>query len=196
VVLGSSGETVNGGGGTTLVQATTATAGALINGGAGKTTLEVTNAGTATLNAATTNVTVILDAAANLTLSKMAFVTAIGSAGSDTITALAANQTLTGGAGTDTLVGYGGFGDTFSDTSAGLNGDMIKLFGGSDLIDLTDLSFTKAKALEYAGTTTSGVLTATDSTHSATITFAGAYTLANFKMASDANGGALISFHA
>ena len=196
VVLGSSGETVNGGGGTTLVQATTATAGALINGGAGKTTLEVTNAGTATLNAATTNVTVILDAAANLTLSKMAFVTAIGSAGSDTITALAANQTLTGGAGTDTLVGYGGFGDTFSDTSAGLNGDMIKLFGGSDLIDLTDLSFTKAKALAYAGTTTSGVLTATDSTHSATITFAGAYTLANFKMASDANGGALISFHA
>jgi Ca2+-binding RTX toxin-like protein len=195
VTLGSAAEMVNGGGGTALVQAATGTAGALINGSSGATTLEITNGGAATLNAATTDVTVRLDAATNLKLSKMGFVAAIGSAGNDTITAEAANQTLTGGAGADTLIGYSAFGDDFSDTSAGLNGDTITRFGGSDVIDLTDLTATKAKPLAYVGTKTFGVLTATDGTHTAKIHFAGSYTAANFQLDSDSLGGSLISFH-
>jgi cysteinyl-tRNA synthetase, unknown class len=194
VVLGGTGETVNGGGGTALVQATTAVAGALVNGGSGKTTLEITNPGTAALNVATTNVTVKLDAAGNLTLSKMAFITAIGSSGADTITAEASGQTLTGGAGADTLVGYSGFGDTFKDTAAGLNGDTIKLFGGNDRLDITDLGFSPATKLTYTGNTSKGTLVLTDGIHSANITFTGSFAGRHFHMASDTLGGTLITY--
>jgi hypothetical protein len=194
VILGSVGETVNGGGGTALVQATAALAGALVNGGAGATTLELTTGGTAALNTATTKVTVKLDAATNLTLSRMAFVTTIGSAGADTIIALAAGQTLSGGLGVDTLTGASVYGDTFKDTTAGLNGDTIKLFGGSDVVDITDLAFASARALTYAGTTSTGKLTATDGTHTAAINFTGNYSVAHFATANDGNGGTLISF--
>jgi hypothetical protein len=195
VVLGGAGETVNGGGGTALVQATTtAVAGALVNGGSGNTTLEITNAGTAALNVATTNVTVKLDAAGNLTLSKMAFITAIGSNGADTITARSSGQTLTGGAGVDTLVGYSGFGDTFTDTAAGLNGDTIKLFGGTDRLDVTDLGFSAATKLTYTGNTSKGTLVLTDGMRSANITFAGNFSGRHFHMASDTHTGTLITY--
>ncbi len=73
VVLGSAGETVHGGTGAALVQATVATAGALVSGGSGKGTPEITDGGAATLTDATTSVTVKLDAATHLTLSKMGF---------------------------------------------------------------------------------------------------------------------------
>ena len=194
VVLGGTGEVVNGGGGTALVKATAALAGACVSGGTGTTTLEITTGGTATLNAATTKLTVKLDAATNLTLSKMGFITAIGSASNDTITALAANQTLTGGSGTDTLIGSGSYGDTFKDTVAGLSGDTIRLFGGSDVIDLTDLDFSTFKPLAYNGTSTTGTLTVVDAMHTGTIKFTGSYSLANFMAAADGHGGTLISF--
>jgi len=78
VVLGSATETVNGDGGGALVQATAAFAGALVSGtAAGQTTLEIIGGGTAALNADTTHATVQLDAATNLTLSKMSFITAV-----------------------------------------------------------------------------------------------------------------------
>lgn len=131
-----------------------------------------------------------LDVATNLTLSMAAFVTALGSGGSDVVTAGAAGQVLTGGAGADTLTGFGGFGDFFSDTSAGLNGDLIKLFGASDLIDLTDMAFASLLPLTFAA----GVLTMADGTHTAKITFAGSYGLANFHPATDTHTGSLISF--
>jgi hypothetical protein len=194
VVLASKAETVNGGGGTALIKATATLAGALVHGGTGNTTLEITNGGTAVLNAATDDAFVKLDAATNLTLSKVSFITAIGSTSADTITALAQGQTLTGGAGADKLIGFSGFGDTFRDTASGLSGDGIQLFGGSDVIDLTDLGFSGANALSYKGTTISGALTATDGAHTAIINFMGNYTTANFHLDTDNNGGSLISF--
>jgi Ca2+-binding RTX toxin-like protein len=191
VVLGSASEKVFGGGGTALVQATAAFAGAQVIGKAtGTTTLEIAGGGTAALNVNDTHLTVKLDAATVLTLSKAAFVTALGSNGNDTIAAGAAGQVLTGGAGADTLTGFSGFGDTFSDTSAGLNGDLLKLFGGSDKIDLTDMAFASLKPLAFAA----GVLTVADGTHTAKIDFTGSYTLANFHAATDTHTGTLISF--
>ena len=195
VVAGGTGETVNGGGGTALVQATAALAGALVNGGTGKTTLELTTGGTATLNAASNDLIVKLDAVTNLTLSKMSFITANGSTGADTITAMAQGQTLTGGGGADTLTGYSGFGDLFSDTSAHMNTTTIQQFGGSDAIDLTDMSSSLAKALVYKGTTSAGTLTVTDGTHTANIKFTGNYTTANFQLGTDNHTGSLITFH-
>ena len=195
VVLGGAGETVNGGGGIALLHGAAAFAGALVNGGTGKTTLELTTGGTATLNAGDNNLTVNLDAITNLTLSKMSFITAVGSTGADTITAMASGQTLTGAGGADILTGFSGFGDTFADTAAGLNGDTLKLFGGSDTIDVSDVSSTLAKALVYTGNTTAGALNVSDGTHTANIKFTGSYTTANFQLATDTHGGSLITFH-
>jgi Ca2+-binding RTX toxin-like protein len=166
----------------------------LVKGGGGKTTLEITNGGTATLNAATTKATVMLDAATNLTLSKMSFISAVGSHGADTITALASGQTLTGGAGADTLVGYNGFGDKFTDTAAGFNGDLIKMFGGTDQIDISDLAFCASTKLTYAGNTTQGTLALTDGIHSASITMAGSFVAAHFNLTTDLHGGTLVIY--
>ena len=194
VVLGGAGETVNGGGGIALLKGNAAFVGALVNGGAGKTTLELTTGGTATLNAADSNLTVKLDAITNLTLSKMSFITANGSTGADTIIAMASGQTLTGAGGADILTGFSGFGDTFADTAAGLNGDTLKLFGGSDTIEVTDVNSALAKALVYTGNTTAGTLAVSDGTHIANIKFTGNYTTANFHLATDNHSGSLITF--
>ena len=194
VVLGGAGETVNGGGGTAFINSTAAFAGALVNGTAGgTTTLKLTNGGSATLNASDSHLIVDLMAATNLTLSQMSFITAVGSTGADTITALAQGQTLTGGGGTDTLNGFGGFGDVFSDTSAHLNSTTIGNFGGSDLIDLTDMNSATIQPLAY--NTTTKTLTVTDGTHTSNIKFIGSYTLSSFQIdGSDDHTGSLIKF--
>ena len=194
VVLGGAGETVNGGGGTAFINSTAAFAGALVNGTAsGTTTLKLTNGGSATLNASDSHLIVDLTAATNLTLSQMSFITAVGSTGNDTITALAQGQTLTGGGGTDTLNGFSGFGDVFSDTSAHLNTTTIGNFGGSDLIDLTDMNSATIQPLAY--NTTTKTLTVTDGTHTSNIKFIGSYTLSSFQIdGSDGHTGSLIKF--
>jgi hypothetical protein len=162
-------------------------------GGSGTTSLKITTGGTATLNASDSHLTVDLTLATNLTLSKMSFITAVGSAGNDTITALAQGQTLTGNGGKDTLNGFSGFGDLFSDTSAHLNTTTIGNFGGSDLIDLTDMNPNSIHPLTY--NTSTETLTATDGTHTANIKFIGSYTLSNFQIGgSDGHTGSLIKF--
>jgi hypothetical protein len=136
-----------------------------------------------------------LDVATNLTLSKLGFITAVGEVAGNTITAAAANQTLGGVAGHDTLVGYAKFGDTFMGTAAGLNGDKIKGFGGSDLIDLTNVTF-KTAHLNWSGTTTSGTLSVTDGTHTATITLSAGsgFTQSAFSLVSDLHSGTEVKF--
>ena len=74
----------------------------------------------------------------------MAFITADGSTGKDTIQAGGIDQTLTGGGGADTLIGYSGGFDTFKDTAAHLNGVTISDFVSSDQIDITNLAFAGA----------------------------------------------------
>jgi hypothetical protein len=196
VVLGSAAETVNASAtGTALIQGLSTQAGALITGNTQATTqLEITDSGgTATLNAADTQLTVKLDGATNLTLSKMGFITADGSVGGSTLTALAANQTLLGGVG-DTLVGASVFGDLFKGTSILMNGDSIKNFGGTDLIDLTDINESKVTGLSYTPGSGSGVLTVTDGTHSASLTMIGTYTKADFGFKTDGATGTLVTF--
>jgi hypothetical protein len=195
VVLGAATEKVNGGGGTALVQGAAAFAGAAVVGGStGTTTLEVTSGGNVTLNAADTNLTVTLDATTNLGLGSLGFITAIGSAtGGETMTAGGANQTLQSVGGRDTLVGSSSFGDTFLGSASGFLGDTIKSFGGSDVIDFSDIAFATVKPLSYTAST--GKLVVTDATHAATLTFSGSYTAASFSApANDGHGGTLIRF--
>jgi hypothetical protein len=191
ITLGAATQSVVTGTGNTVVDATAAQAGALImNNGAA--TLDLTTGGNATLNANDTFLTVSLAAATNLTFSTQNFITAIGSSGADTITAMASQQILTGGAGIDTLIGYAGFGDTFLDTSSGLNGDTIQYFGGSDLIDITNLARAGA-SLAYAGSTTDGTLSISQAglgvVDSITFTSGSNLSASLFHMASDGHGG-------
>jgi hypothetical protein len=196
VVLSSATESLaNTAGGTALVQATAALASDKVigtSGGIAATTLEVTTGGSVTLNAADSNLTVQLDARTNLTLGSLGFITAEGStAGGETITARGANQTLQTIGGNDTLVGSASFGDSFLGKGAGFAGDVIKNFGGSDTIDLTDIVFATLKPLSFTSTTDK--LAASDATHSATLTFTGgSYTSASFAVVSDGHGGTLI----
>jgi hypothetical protein len=196
--LGSATETVNGGASSNgLVQANTAAeAGAKVVGlnSADSLELQLVAGGTETLNAADANVVVVLDAATNLTLSKMAFVSAIGDVSGNRITALASGQTLGGTAGGDTLIGFSGFGDTFRGTTTGLNNDVLKLFGGNDVIDLTNLA--PSATPSYTGNTTSGVLKLTDGTHTASLTMIGNYTQSGmaFHIVTDTHGGSLVTY--
>lgn len=193
VVLGGVKNSVTAGGGVALVQATAALASAAVVGTAtGLTTLEITNAGTVTLNAADTYVTVKLDGTTKLTLDKLGFITADGSNGHDTIAAGAANQTLIGGAG-DALTGFTSGGDMFSGASAALSGDTIKNWTAGDTIDLTDMS--ASATLSYAGNASSGTLTVSDGTHTSALLFSGKFTAANFSApVADGHGGALIGY--
>jgi hypothetical protein len=193
VVLGSAAEVVHGGGGTAHILATAATAGALVAGnGTSLTTLEITNGGTATLNADTRLATVQLDQATHLMLSKIGFLTVVGEVAGNTITAAAANETLEGTHGGDTFTGYSGFGDTFLGRAAGLNGDAIAGFGGSDKIDLTDLLPT-AK-IGYSGNSARGVLTLSDGVHGASITMLGNFNQGGFHVATDGHAGSFVTF--
>ena len=56
-------------------------------------------------------------------------------------------------------------------------------------LDLSDIGFGGATTATYSGTTTSGVLTVTDGTHTATITLLGNYTNSTFSVAADGHGG-------
>ncbi len=148
------------------MQAGAGLAGVLVNGGAsaaGATTLELLAGGTATLNASDTDLTVKLDAATNLALGGMKMITVDAAA-----------------AGHDTITA-GGAGQTLIST------------GGSDLLDLTDV--TAVTTLTYAAGTGQGVLTVSDGTHTAKLTMVGTYTKASFVPdGPDGHGGILIGF--
>ena len=192
ITVGDASQTVKGSTGALTVQATAADAGAKVVGGSGGATLEITNGGTATLNAGDNNLTVKLDAATNLNLGGPGFITVIGAAaGGDTIAAGGANQTLVSTGGNDTLIGSAKFGDTFLGSTAGLVGDVIKGFGGSDAIDISDMIAGSVQPLSF----NAGTLTVADGTHSVALTFSGSYTAASFAApASDGHGGTLIRF--
>jgi hypothetical protein len=196
VTLGAATNSVTAGSGTGLVNATAAVAGAAVVGDASaSTTLAITSAGTVTLNAADTYLTVDLAASSKLTLGKLGFISANGGAGADTILAGAANQTLIGGAA-DVLTGYTGGSDTFYGASAALNGDIVGNWTSGDVIDLTDMNAATLKALAYTDSSKTGTLTVQDGTHSAAIIFStGTLSLANFTvLGADGHGGTLIGY--
>ncbi len=194
VVVGAASQGVYGYNGHLTVDASAANAGAFVRTGSGGASLDITTGGTATLNASDTNLTVQLSAATHLGLGALGFITAIGAAGaSSTITAGGAHQTLESIGGNDTLVGAASFGDTFLGTSAGLNGDTISGFGGSDVIDITDLA--SASVHPYVFNASTSRLTVTDGSHSVTLHFVGSYSAASFAApVSDGQSGTLIKF--
>ncbi len=60
---------------------------------------------------------------------------------------------------------------------------------GDTSLDLADIAFGGSTRVSYSGTTTSGVLTVTDGTHSAHIKLRGDYTASTFNVSSDGHGG-------
>jgi hypothetical protein len=192
ITLGSASQSVIGGGGGEKILASAANAGAAISGLGANSTLEITSGGVVALANTTSVTTVKLDAATNLTLSRMSFLTATGSSGADTITAGATYQTLTGGSGADTLVGFAGGFDIFSDKAAGLNGDLIQNFLASDQIDVTNMAFAGA-SLKAVATGANTSVTLTSGAMKTTFTLAGAYSASGFHLASDGATGTMIS---
>ena len=102
------------------------------------------------------------------------------------------NQTISAHTSAETLLGSSQYGDTFQGRSANLNGDLIKLFGGNNSIDVTDLTFAHA-ALSYSGDSKSGMLSLSDGVHNAHIA-TGDFSQAKFQLASDMHGGTSVSY--
>jgi len=197
ITLGDASQIVKTGNGDVKVKATATTASARIITGSGHDVLDIGGGGTAVLNPLTSNITVKLDQATNLTLSGKSGVTAIGSGGGDTILAEAAGQTLTGNGGGDTLLGFSGGGDLFRDTVAGFTGVTIGGFTApDDIIDVTDLKFDGASALQYFQGPIQGSLFLHNDTQSVTITLFGQFAAAGFREGTDRSGGTMITYTA
>jgi hypothetical protein len=193
ITLGAPTQSVIAGGPNETVKATAANAGASITGLGANSTLQITNGGTVTLNAATDVATVKLSSATLLTLNGMAFITAIGSAGADTIQAGGIDQTLSGGAGADTLIGFAGGYDTFRDTAANLNGDTIKNFVNTDSIDLTNLAFVATDTVTSAASGANTRVTVTSGLTRSVFTMAGSWSSSGFHLTSDGASGTLLT---
>lgn len=207
VTLGSQHETVNGGGGTALINAEASYASALINGGSGTTTLTIKGGGNVTLNALDSGISKVVlaittlsrtftaNAEAGLNIDDLGF-------GGDTITLGGADQSITGGRpGQLTMVGANAGYDTFTDTAASINGDTIENFQQiGDQIDITNLvstslfgSFTE----NSAGTSAS--LSLGDGTHAFALTLTGLYAAdglphAGIVVGSDGKGGTILEY--
>ena len=72
----------------------------------------------------------------------------------------------------------------------------ISGFGTTQSIDLTDIDFAAGVTISYASNgrrNTSGVLTITEGTNTVSLELEGTYTLANFKVVSDGDGGTLLT---
>jgi hypothetical protein len=199
ISVGAASQTVNAKSGNDRIMATVANAGALINGGNGISTLEITTGGTAVMNANDKNLSVVqLDNATNLTLNGQSNLTALGSAGSDTIIANGKNQTLTGNGGNDSLIGSTLGSDTFLDTASHLNGSSITNFAvKGNILDITDLKLvtgTTHFSFKEDASNTFGTLTATDGTHNAAIQLFGQFMAAGFGVASDGKNGSSFTY--
>jgi hypothetical protein len=179
---------------TSTLQTTAANAGLRIVSNAGG-TLALTGGGTATLNAADTNLTAVLAAPGTLSLGLQGFLTAVAATPGATLVAGAANQTLVTDRGGDTLTGAATDSDTFAGTAAGLNQDTFTNFAGADVIDVTNLMPGAALMLDYAQGAGEGTLTLTEGAQSTTLTLLGTFSPTGFTTKSDGHGGVLIGLH-
>ena len=194
ITVGAASQTVLLGAGGHHIYATSANAGAaVLSSGTGPNVLEITTGGTSILSGSDANMTVMLDAAGNLTLSTNTGMIAIGSTGADTITAHASGQTLTGNGGGDTLVGWIGGADSFSDTLANLNGTSIKGFAAKgDVIDVTDSAVTTSFTEDASNTF--GTLTLTSGAATSKITLFGQFMASGFSTAAEGTSGTAVSY--
>jgi hypothetical protein len=90
-------------------------------------------------------------------------------------------------AGSSTIVFEGG-GTLRLDAALAYN-FLVASFGVPDAFDLTAIAFASATK-NYVGNSSSGTLTVTDGTHSASIQLLGNYTAASFNLGPESGGGA------
>lgn len=196
ITVGDASQIVATGGGTYRVKVNARTAGALVWASTGADLIEVVGGGSVALNRGDHGVsTVMLDQATSIAVGP-GVGQIIGSTAADSITAGGANETLIGNGGLDTLVGYAGGGDTFKDTAAHLNGDVVKNFAAAgDRIDVTDLAPSAiAPSFVEDNSNSFGVLSLTDGTHTAKITLFGQFSAAGFHVASDGGSGEIVTY--
>ena len=73
-------------------------------------------------------------------------------------------------------------------------GGTIAGFALGDFLDLRDISFNPGTTTRnYVGNTSSGTLTVSDGTHTASIALLGQYMAAQFNLASDGHGGTVVT---
>jgi hypothetical protein len=193
ITLGAATQSVVAGGPNETVKVSAANAGASVSGLGANSTLDITSGGTITLNANTDVTTVKLTSASTLILNGMAFITADGSTGKDTIQAGGIDQTLTGGGGADTLIGFSGGYDTFRDTAANLNGDTINDFINTDKIDLTNMLYSTAETVTAVAKGANTSVTVTSGATKSVFTIAGSWSSSGFHLASDGASGTFLT---
>jgi hypothetical protein len=201
VTVGDVKETIHGGTGNDTIQVNANTIGASIDGYTGHSTIQVTGGGAIVMGSSIVNISSVVLASAPGNLSFIAnaqagLVVTDTSHGADTAQVGGVGQTLNGGSGHNTLVGLAGGATTFKDLAAAMNGDTIVNFdAGSDLIDLTNVSFASAKkSFVENGSGTAGTLSVSDGTHGASMALRGLFTPANFHLASDGAVGTAITY--
>jgi autotransporter passenger strand-loop-strand repeat protein len=86
-------------------------------------------------------------------------------------------------------------GGTLTLDAAGDFGAVISGFAKPDQLDLSAIAFGSGTTLSFteASNNSSGTLTVTDGTHTDNLTLLGQYTAAQFNLASDGNGGTLVT---
>ncbi|MFL5253105.1 MAG: hypothetical protein ACJ8AI_09455 [Rhodopila sp.] len=136
-----------------------------------------------------------LDAATTLMLNKMSFVKLIGSGGADTIYAGTTHQVVDRGTPGSVLIGSRGGYDTFRNTAAGLQGDVIRHFTANDAIDIKDMAF--AGATLHTVPLRHGVEATVESDATkTTFDIMGGRMSGGFHLASDGTGGTLLLHNA
>ena len=167
------------GGGTDVLNAITIKSGSIVEINGGTTLLldgTVGNSGTFLVNGGTFDVDGVLAGGA----------TEIGGAGKMIVTQASSENVSFLSRSTGQLV---------LDQATSYTGEISGL-GTTQSIDLTDINFAAGVKISYASNNrrnTSGVLTITEGTNTVRLELAGSYTLANFHVASDGNGGTLLT---
>lgn len=205
VVVGSAAETVNGGSGPDSIFVAKATIGATINGGtSGESDLWVSGGGVMAMGPSISHIAEVFLTPAgttyNFTANAIAGLTVDDlSSGADTIAAGGAGQTLAGGAnGKETFVGFGSGVTTYEDTASALNGDTIRNFSPTDVIDVSGLAYnasgSKKTAVSFTPiSSTEGTLTVMEGkTIEARVLIFHAAMVGSFTASSDGHGGTKI----
>jgi autotransporter passenger strand-loop-strand repeat protein len=102
-------------------------------------------------------------------------------------------EIMSGGMAGTSQIGFTSAGGTLQLDDSQDFGGVISGFGVPGGIDLRDIAFGSGTTLGYSGNASSGVLTVSDGTHTATINLLGQYAAGNFTLHSDGNGGTLVT---
>jgi hypothetical protein len=147
---------------------------AILGSTAATTTLAIAGQGTATLNPADTNLTVI------------AYVNSTLNLGGATNLTILCDQTTNGYPSREND-------DTIKGATASFNGTTLNNWGGNDVLDLTDLTYARLGAVQVSASNGYSKVTVSDGTHTANIQVQGTLDAGNLALTSDGHGGTLIT---